>query len=125
LKANSINNNGLMSSIKLLTGRQIKKYFGKGPDKITVTLENRKIILELHGLLNKAELKAMALDGAKRTIKQYRQFLMEALFREVDPLQKELGLPVIGVSIDFLPGEDKCYIIFDLAGEMKNLLMLE
>lgn len=111
----------LKSSIKLVTGRLIKHHFGKGPDRIAVTIGNQRIIVELYGLLNKAEKKVLGNEEAEKAIKQYWQLLLAILWREVDPMERVFGFPVNKVFFDFLPSKNKCYVIIDFE-ESKNFL---
>lgn len=123
-----INLNGTTNSnhhfnyvIKPIFGRYIKKYFGKGPEKISVNTYDDQVVIELAGYLNEAEKKVLGFAGAEAVIKNYRGLLLETLCRSIDPIELKLGLPIKDVWFDFHPAKDMCYVILKLCKENTEL----
>ncbi len=92
-------------------GRYIKTHFGKGPDKVKVIIDDSRIKVELHGLLNRAEREVVSLNEMETTIKKHHSLILEALCRKIDPIGEWLGIPVEEIFFNFVPCEDKCYLV--------------
>ncbi|MBU7005657.1 Na-translocating system protein MpsC family protein [Phosphitispora fastidiosa] len=112
--------NDVKDFIGVSFGRYIKTHFGKGPDKVKVIIEGSTIMVELYGLLNRAEREVIRLNEVEKAIKKHRSLILEALCQKIDPIEEWLGIPVEEIFFNFIPCEDKCYLVIETKNKMKS-----
>lgn len=111
--------NDIKEFIGVSFGRYIKTHFGKGPDKVKVIIDGSTIMVELYGLLNRAEREVIRLHEVEKTIKKHRSLILEGLCQKIDPIEEWLGIPVEEMFFNFIPCEDKCYLVIETKSKIK------